>query len=188
MENKILKSYKIENLTFEIVSGDLLKEKTDVIVNAANSYLSHGGGIAAIIDREAGEELTKEGDKIVKEKGPVPTGSAVITTAGKLPFKGVIHCVGPRFGEGQEEEKLKKAIKNALEIAKEKNFKSLSFPAVSSGIFGVPKDICARAYTRAVLEFSKENPSSNLKNIRIVLFKDEEMAKNIEREMENLKS
>lgn len=186
MENKVIKSYKIKNLTFEIVSGDLLKEETDVIVNAANSYLSHGGGIAAVIERAAGEELKREGDKIVREKGPIPTGEAVMTSAGKLPFKGVIHCVGPRFGEGEEGEKLKKAIKNAFKIAEDKSFKSLSFPAVSSGIFGVPKDICAKAYAKAVLEFSREDPKS-LKNIRIVLFKDEEMEKILEKEMEKLK-
>lgn len=187
MENLVLKSYKIEDLTFEIVSGDLLKEKTDVIVNAANSYLSHGGGIAAIIEKAAGIQLTEEGNKIVEEKGPVPTGSAVITTAGKLPFKGVIHSVGPRFGEGDEEEKLKNTILEAFKIAEEKKFKSLSFPAVSSGIFGVPKEICGRAYAKAVLQFSNFKGNS-LKIIRLVLFKDEEMAKIVEKEMEKLKS
>jgi len=182
MENKIFKSYKIkENLKFEIVEGDLLNEKTDSIVNAANSYLSHGGGIAAIIEEKAGEELTKEGDKIIKEKGPIPVGEAVITTAGKLPFKGVIHTVGPRFGEGNEEEKLKKAIKASLKIATDKNFKSLSFPAISSGIFRVPKEICARAYLKGVLEFFKENEKSSLNLVRIVLYKDPEMAKLIEK-------
>lgn len=185
MENEVLKSYKIKNINFEIVSGDLLKEKTDAIVNAANSYLSHGGGIAAIIERAAGEELTREGDKIVREKGPVPTGSAVLTKAGKLPFKGVIHCVGPRFGEGEEEEKLKNTLLEAFKIADEKNFKSLSFPAVSSGIFGVPKEICSRAYLKAVLQFSKLE-RSNLKNIRLVLYKDEEMARILEREIEKI--
>jgi len=108
-------------------------------------------------------------------------GEAVITTAGKLPFKGVIHTVGPRFGEGNEEEKLKKAIKASLKIATDKNFKSLSFPAISSGIFRVPKEICARAYLKGVLEFFKENEKSSLNLVRIVLYKDPEMAKLIEK-------
>lgn len=181
MENKILKSFQIkENVRFEIVEGDLLKEKTEVIVNAANSYLVHGGGIAAIIEAQAGEEFTKEGDKIVKEKGPVPVGDAVITTAGKLPFKGIIHAVGPRLGEGEEEEKLKKAIKAVLMIASENKFKTLSFPAISSGIFRVPKEICARAYLKGVLEFFKENEKTSLNLVRLVLYNDQTMAKLVE--------
>ncbi len=187
MENKILKSFQIkENVKFEIVEGDLLKEKTEAIVNAANSYLAHGGGIAAIIEEKAGEELTKEGDKIVKEKGPIPVGEAVITTAGKLPFKGIIHAVGPRLGEGEEEEKLKKAIKAVLKIASEKKYKSLSFPAISSGIFRVPKEICASAYLKGVLEFFKENEKTSLNLLRLVLYKDPEMANLIEKSYKEL--
>ncbi len=173
MEGRILKSYKINGLTFEVVLGDLLKEKTDVIVNAADSYLKHGGGIALKIKNKAGSKLEEEGNEIVKKLGPIKTGSAVITTAGNLPFKGVIHVVGPVFGEGDEEEKLKNGLKEAFLIASDKKFSSLSFPAVSSGIFAVPLDICAKSYLQAVLEFSKENPKSTLKLIRLVLFTKE---------------
>ncbi len=173
METKILKSYKLNGLTFEIVLGDLLEEKTDVIVNAANSYLKHGGGIALKIKNKAGSKLVEEGDEIVKKFGPIKTGSAVITTAGNLPFKGVIHVVGPVYGEGDEEEKLKNGLKEAFLIASEKKFSSLSFPAVSSGIFAVPLDICSKSYLKAVLEFHKGNPNSTLKLIRLVLFTKE---------------
>ena len=82
-------------------------------------------------------------------RGPFATGSAILTTAGKLPFKGVIHAVGPRYGEGDEEKKLFEALTAAFALAAEKGWTSVSFPAVSSGIFAVPLDICARAYVAA---------------------------------------
>src|SRR6185503_14762649 len=91
---------------FQIVKGNLLEEPVDAIVNAANGLLAHGGGVAAIISRAAGPELQKECDLLIQKKGPLPTGAAVVSTAGKLPFKGVIHAVGPRYGEGEEEAKL----------------------------------------------------------------------------------
>jgi hypothetical protein len=85
---------------FQVVRGDLLKEPVEAIVNAANGHLTHGGGIAGIISRAAGPALQAESDALVAARGPLPTGSAVVTTAGALPFKGVIHAVGPRYGEG----------------------------------------------------------------------------------------
>jgi O-acetyl-ADP-ribose deacetylase len=85
----------------------------------------------------------------VREHGPFPTGSAIVTTAGKLPFKGVIHAVGPHQGEGDEENKLVRALGAAFSRAREKGWTSVSFPAVSSGIFAVPLDVCARAYLKA---------------------------------------
>jgi O-acetyl-ADP-ribose deacetylase len=132
-----------------VVRGELLEEPVDAIVNAANGHLAHGGGVAGIIARAAGPELQKESDLLVQKHGPFPTGSAVVTTAGKLPFKGVIHAVGPRHGEGDEEAKLFQALTNAFERARERGWSSVSFPAVSSGIFAVPLDVCARAYLRA---------------------------------------
>ena len=131
------------------MKGNLLDEPVDAIVNAANGHLAHGGGVAGIISRAAGAELQEESDLLVQRHGPFPTGSAVVTTAGKLPFKGVIHAVGPRQGEGDEEEKLVRALTAAFARAKEKGWTSVSFPAVSSGIFAVPLDVCARAYVKA---------------------------------------
>jgi O-acetyl-ADP-ribose deacetylase (regulator of RNase III) len=112
--------------------------------------LAHGGGVAGIISRDAGPELQAESDRLVRERGPFPTGSAVVTTAGKLPFKGVIHAVGPRQGEGDEEAKLYRALVAAFACAKERGWSSVSFPAVSSGIFAVPVEVCARAYLKAM--------------------------------------
>jgi O-acetyl-ADP-ribose deacetylase len=132
------------------VRGNLLDEPVDAIVNAANGHLAHGGGVAAIISRAAGPALQRECDLLIEKQGLVPTGTAVVTTAGKLPFKGVIHAVGPRQGEGDEEAKLYRALVAAFACAKERGWSSLSFPAVSSGIFAVPLEVCARAYLKAM--------------------------------------
>lgn len=135
---------------FTVVQGNLLEEPVDAIVNAANGHLAHGGGVAGIISRAAGPELQQESDRLVREHGPFPTGSAIVTTAGKLPFKGVIHAVGPQFGEGDEEAKLVRALTSAFGCARDRGWASVSFPAVSAGIFAVPLDICARAYLVSV--------------------------------------
>lgn len=105
--------------------------------------------MAAIIARAAGPTLQEESDRLVKAHGSFATGTAVVTTAGRLPFKGVIHAVGPRYGEGDEERKLAQALSAAFACAAEHGWASVSFPAVSSGIFAVPLDICARAYLAA---------------------------------------
>jgi O-acetyl-ADP-ribose deacetylase (regulator of RNase III) len=132
-----------------VVRGDLLAEPVDAIVNAANGHLVHGGGVAGVIARAAGPALQAESDRLVAAQGPFPTGAAVVTTAGKLPFKGVIHAVGPRYGEGDEENKLFDALSAAWRCAVDQGWSSVSFPAVSSGIFAVPLEICARAYLKA---------------------------------------
>lgn len=134
----------------------------EAIVNAANGRLAHGGGVAGVISRAAGPALQEESDFLVLRSGPFPAGSAVVTSAGKLPFKGVIHAVGPRFGEGDEEEKLVRALGASWKRAAEHGWSSVSFPAVSSGIFAVPLEICARAYVAAAR-------ASTLRNVRLCL-------------------
>jgi O-acetyl-ADP-ribose deacetylase (regulator of RNase III) len=144
------------------VRGNLLEEPVDAIVNAANGHLAHGGGVAGIIARAAGPALQEESDRIVRSSGVLASGAAVATTAGRLPFKGVIHAVGPRYGEGDEEAKLFKALSAALALARERGWEAVSFPAVSSGIFAVPLDVCARAYLRAAR-------ASPIRNVRLCL-------------------
>lgn len=135
---------------FTVLRGDLLQQPVDAIVNAANGMLAHGGGVAGIISRAAGAELQAESDRLVVAQGAYPTGSAVVTTAGRLPFKGVIHAVGPRQGEGDEGRKLEQALDAAFARAREQGWNSVAFPAVSAGIFAVPAAVCARAYAAAV--------------------------------------
>ncbi|MEW6689843.1 MAG: macro domain-containing protein [Pseudomonadota bacterium] len=146
---KILFEAQFSKTLFRVVHGNLLEEPVDAIVNAANGRLAHGGGVAAILSRAAGPALQKECDRYVREHGPIPTGSAVVTTAGRLPFKGVIHAVGPRYGEGDEEAKLASALTSAFARARARGWSSVSFPAVSAGIFAVPLEICSRAYIAA---------------------------------------
>jgi O-acetyl-ADP-ribose deacetylase (regulator of RNase III) len=145
-----------------VVLGDLLKQPVEAIINAANGRLAHGGGVAGIIARAAGPALQEASERIVREQGILPAGTAVVTTAGELPFKGVIHAVGPRNGEGDEEAKLFRALEAAFARAAENHWTSVAFPAVSSGIFAVPLDICARAYLRAAR-------ASPLGNVRLCL-------------------
>ncbi len=110
-----------------LFKGDITKRNVDAIVNAANSCLSHGGGVAAAIVKKGGRIIQDESDKI----GFIPVGNAVITTAGVLPCKAVIQVVGPRNGETKENEKLSIAVNNVLKLAQQNGFKSISIPAIS---------------------------------------------------------
>jgi len=168
--------------SFEVVIGDLLTEPVDAIVNAANGRLAHGGGVAAAIARAAGPALEQEGDRLVAARGPIEIGEAVVTTAGRLPFKAVIHAVGPHQGVGQEEDTLVRALGSALLRAHESGFGSISFPAVSSGIFAVPLELCARAYVRAVREFFASHRDTRLVRVRLCLL-DGPLVALVEREL-----
>lgn len=148
---------------------DITERNTDTIVNAANSYLRHGGGVAAAIVRKGGAIIQEESNKI----GFVPVGSAVMTTAGRLSCKAVIHAVGPRMGEGNEEYKLKKAIINSLLLASIQKFCSISIPAISSGIFGFPKDKCAKILVGETKRFLEQNEESSIKVIEFCIIDDE---------------
>ena len=154
---------------FQVVLNDLLSEPVDCIVNAANGTLSHGGGIAAAIAAAAGPRMEADCARIIENIGLIPVGHAAITSAGDLPYRAVIHAVGPRMGEGDEEAKLIAALKDAFALAGSRGYASLSFPAVSSGIFAVPAALCARAYHRAVAEYFRETPLSSLRLIRLCL-------------------
>jgi len=143
----------------KVKRGDITDEEVDAIVNAANSHLQHGGGVAGAIVRKGGRIIQEESDRI----GYVPVGSVAVTSAGSLKARYVIHAVGPRWGEGNEDEKLKSAVLNSLKKAQEMRLKNISIPAISSGIFGFPKERCARIMIKAILDFFKENPESTLK-------------------------
>ena len=149
-----------------LVKGDITERKVDVIVNAANSYLKHGAGVAGAIVRKGGLIIQQESDKI----GYVEVGSAVLTTSGKLPCSAVIHAVGPKMGQGNEDNKLRKAIQSCLRLAADKGFKSISMPAISSGIFGFPKDRCARILLEESKNFLESKGNANNVSIEIVEF------------------
>ncbi len=149
--------------TFTVVVNDILYEPVQCIVNAANGMLAHGGGVAAAIADAAGSVLLADCREIIAKRGRIPSGHAVVSKAGDLPFKGVIHAVGPKMGEGDEEKKLVQALREAFDLAEERRWKSLSFPGISSGIFLVPLALCAKSYLRAVKEFYAQNPGAQLR-------------------------
>lgn len=129
----------INKSILELILGDITDSDTDAIVNAANSSLNLGGGVAGAIRRKGGPQIREECNRI----GGAPVGSAVMTTGGRLKAKYVIHAVGPVRGEEHEDEKLKDATLNSLILADRHRLKSIAFPAIGTGVFGFPKDRCA---------------------------------------------
>jgi O-acetyl-ADP-ribose deacetylase (regulator of RNase III) len=168
----VLKEEIINGKKIEVVMGDITEEKTDAIVNAANRHLSHGGGVAGAIVRKGGEIIQIESNKIIEKRGPLKTGEAVITRAGNLPCKYVIHTVGPVWGEGDEENKLKRAIESSLQVATENLLKSISIPAVSCGIFGFPKKRGTEIIYKTVKDFLK-NRETTIELVRLIGVGDE---------------
>jgi O-acetyl-ADP-ribose deacetylase (regulator of RNase III) len=167
--------------TIRLVSADLTERDVDAIVNAANSRLQHGGGVAGAIVRKGGRIIQDESDKI----GYVPVGGAAITTGGKLKARYVIHAVGPRMGEGDEDNKLKSAIKSVLSLAAEERLKSISVPAISAGIFGFPKGRCAEILVGETVTFLKSRPESSLKLVEFCIF-DKEAFEHFKAEFEKV--
>ena len=151
------------------VEADILAERTDAIVCPANSELEPRGGLALNIAILAGPSVLAECRRIIMERGRVPVGAAVITKAGLLPLKGIIHCVGPRAGEDDVERKLVKAIHAALQCAHEHGWSSLAIPAISAGYFRVAPEMCAVTYIQTIREFFALYPGTRLTNVRLTL-------------------
>ena len=142
----------IRNTTLTLKQGDITAQQTGAIVNAANSQLLLGGGVAGAIRTKGGPAIQEECSK----KGPIRVGQAVLTTAGNLPAKYVIHAVGPRMGEGEEDWKLAEATRSSLKIADAHHLESLSFCAISTGIFGFPMDRCAQIMLIETMEYLEQ--------------------------------
>ena len=140
---------KVKNSIIELTKGDITDLEVDAIVNAANSQLKLGGGVAGAIRRKGGPKIQEECDRI----GYCPVGGAVITSAGNLKAKYVVHAVGPRYGEGDEDNKLKNATFNSLKIADQYKVKTIAFPAISTGIFGFPKERAAKVILSELIKF-----------------------------------
>ncbi len=170
--DEIVKRYGA-NKTLKIGIRDLLGAPVDAIVNPANSGLSHGGGLAAIISDEAGPELDEACEKIIAKVSKIPTTYAVPTQAGNLPFKGVIHAVGPRMGSGEEQKRIEETLINSLTVADKKGWASVAFPAISTGIFGIPKEIFAAAFKNAVPAFWDKHSESSVSLVWLCLTTDD---------------
>lgn len=161
--------YKLKNgLSVELIQGDITEIEADAIVNAANSYLKHGGGVAYAIVKKGGYIIQKESDEYVNKYGPVPVGEVAVTSAGKLKAKYIIHAVGPRYGiEGDD--KLESAIRRSLEKADELNLSSIALPAISTGTFGYPYEICASIMVNVIKSYKPKN----IKKVIVVLYSNE---------------
>ena len=152
--------------------GDITREDIDAIVNAANGSLMGGGGVDGALHRAGGPDILKECKEIRRARYPdgLPTGQAVITTAGKMKAKHVIHTVGPVYGRGQKEkaEQLASCYHNSLKLAVENGLKTIAFPAISTGIYGYPLDEAAQVSSSAIEKFLKSE--SSIQEVRLVFF------------------
>jgi O-acetyl-ADP-ribose deacetylase (regulator of RNase III) len=152
-----MREIEVNDSKIRLIQGDITKLGTDAIVNAANSQLILGGGVAGAIRSKGGPTVQEECNRI----GGTFVGGAVITTGGNLKAKHVIHAVGPRMGEGNEDEKLKNATLNSLRLMDDNNLKSIAFPAISTGIFGYPIDRCSKIMIATAKEYLNGNTQVN---------------------------
>ena len=148
-----MQEWSIANRRLKLVEGNIVLLDVDAIVNAANTSLILGGGVAGAINRFGGPAIQEECNTI----GPIKVGEAVITGAGNLKARYVIHAAGPVYGDGDEEEKLANATLSCLNIARDKGIKSIAFPAISTGIFRFPIEECSKVMLKVVMEFLREN-------------------------------
>jgi O-acetyl-ADP-ribose deacetylase (regulator of RNase III) len=157
----------------EAIKGDITKIKADAIVNAANSSLLGGGGVDGTIHRAGGPAILEECRKIVARQGGCKTGEAVITTAGNLPAKYVIHTVGPVWSgaNNKEREKLANCYLNSLQLAVENNCKTVAFPNISTGVYHFPKEDAAKISVDSIQQFLSKDHS--IEKVIIVCFDDE---------------
>jgi O-acetyl-ADP-ribose deacetylase (regulator of RNase III) len=160
----------INQAKLSIIKGDITQQATDAIVNAANSSLMGGGGVDGAIHRAGGPTILEECKQIVSRQGRLPTGQAVITTAGNMKTRHVIHTVGPIWHGGSQGEAklLESAYRESLKLAAENKLSSLSFPSISTGVYSYPLDEASRIAVKTVASFLLE--TSSIKEVVFVLF------------------
>ena len=154
-----------------VKTGDITKEKVDAVVNAANGSLMGGGGVDGAIHRAGGPGILEACKRIRREQYPdgLPTGEAVITAAGRMPARQVIHTVGPVWRGGRREPQLlSNCYRNSLALAVEHGLKTIAFPAISTGVYGYPKDQAARVVGQTIAEFLESDDS--IEQVRLVFF------------------
>jgi O-acetyl-ADP-ribose deacetylase len=166
----------MNNTTLELVEGDITDLDVEAIVNPANEKLILGGGVAGVIKRRGGPSVQEECRRI----GSASTGTAVITGAGKMKFKHILHAVGPKMGEGDEDKKLSAAVRSSLALADRHGLKSLAIPAISTGNYGFPMDRAARITLTEVHRYLQGG--TKLQKVIVVLY-DEDAYKVFAREL-----
>ena len=169
--NKILREKPFPSgQVFQIVQGDITQEQVDAIVNAANSRLQHGGGVAGVILRKGGQQIQRESNAWVREHGPVSHAEPAYTSAGHLPCTYIIHAVGPVWGAGDEDQKLSAAVRGSLVVADQLGLESISLPAISTGIFGFPKERAARIIFETINRYYLNHSDSSVMQARLTLY------------------
>ncbi len=148
-----MREWSVEGRKIRLVEGNIALLDVEAVVNAANKNLQLGGGVAGAIRTYGGPSIQAECDRLA----PIEVGQAVITGGGNLKARYVIHAVGPVYGEGNEEEKLRQATINSLKIAAKRKIQSIAFPAISTGIFGFPLPRCSEIMLQVAMDFLKEN-------------------------------
>jgi len=168
--------HRFGNTSVDLARGDITRESVDAIVNAANSSLLGGGGVDGAIHRAGGPAILEECRKIRDARGPLRAGEAVITGAGRLPCRRVIHTVGPVWQDGRhaEPETLARCYRNCLALAAEQGQKSVAFPSISTGVYGYPVADAARVALGTVTEVLRAG--SPLEQVRFILFSDSDLA------------
>lgn len=155
--------------TVQLIQGDITTQAVDAIVNAANDQLQHGGGVAWAISKKGGPAIQKESDIWIQQHGSVTHARPAWSSGGLLPAKYVIHAVGPIWGDGDEDQKLSAAVTGSLRVADELQCASIAIPAISTGIFGFPKDRAAGIIFASITTYFEIN-SSNLTVVKLTLF------------------
>jgi len=169
MNHVILETDFAGGVRLQLVEGDLTEEAVDAIVNAANSHLQHGGGVAGAISRRGGPQVQEESNVWVRRHGPVTHDHPAYTSAGRLPCRYVIHAVGPIWGAGDEDAKLARAVRGSLQQAEELKLQSLALPPISTGIFGFPKERAAAVILEAIQEYFAGLQHSSLETVRLTV-------------------
>jgi len=149
MQERRKMSIQLEGTQLEMIEGDITDLDVEAIVNAANEHLQLGSGVAGAIASKGGPAIQEECNRI----GGTPVGTAVLTNAGDLKAHHVIHAVGPRMGEGEEDRKLQSAIRASLALADRHGLKSIALPAISTGVFGFPIERCAKILLTEVYRY-----------------------------------
>lgn len=159
---------QLDGTQLELLDGDITELEIDAVVNPANEKLQLGAGVAGAILEKGGVSIQKECDRI----GGTAVGTAVITGAGDLNARHVIHAVGPRMGEGDEDRKLSSAVRSALALADRHGLKSIAVPAISTGVYGFPTDRCARITLTEIHRYLQGG--TKLSRVVVVLFGEED--------------
>lgn len=174
--SKIRVTYPLSpHLQLEIAQGDLTQEPLDAIVNAANARLMHGGGVAMAILQAGGWSIQLESNAWIRQHGPVSNTEPAYTHAGKLPTRYIIHAVGPIWGEGDEDNKLALAIAGSLKRAEALKLHSIAFPAISTGIFGFPKERAAKIFFATFQAYASQHVETSLSLIRVTLWDEDSL-------------